>query len=45
VRDQSFCPIGMRTQSKWDQTADAAACPVGYRCRDPSEVGTRSGDR
>jgi hypothetical protein len=45
VRDQSFCPIGMRTQSIWDQAADAAACPIGFRCRDPSEVGTRSGDR
>ena len=45
VRDQSFCPIGMRTESIWDQAADASACPIGYRCRDSSEIGTRSGDR
>ena len=45
VRDQSFCPIGMRTESIWDQAADAAACPIGYRCRDATEIGTRSGDR
>ncbi len=45
VRDQSFCPIGMRTESIWDQAADASACPIGYRCRDATEVGTRSGDR
>ncbi len=44
VRDQSFCPVGMRTETIWDQTADLAACPVGYRCRDASEIGTRSGD-
>jgi hypothetical protein len=45
VRDQSFCPVGMRTESIWDRTADLAACPVGYRCRDATEIGTRSGDR
>ena len=40
VRDQSFCPIGMRTETIWDQTANLAACPIGYRCRDFSEIGT-----
>jgi hypothetical protein len=33
VRDQGFCPLGEITQPVWERTADAAQCPIGYRCR------------
>ena len=45
VRDQSYCPLATVTEQVWEQTADAAQCPVGYRCRDTSEAPDRSGDR
>ena len=36
VRDRSFCTITEATQRAFVPTRDTPACPVGYRCYEPS---------
>lgn len=33
VRDSSFCEVAETIEPVYAPTADAAQCPVGYRCR------------
>lgn len=33
VSSPAFCPLGETTEPAWVRTADAAQCPIGYRCR------------
>ncbi|HEY8383010.1 MAG TPA: hypothetical protein VIL09_12760 [Microvirga sp.] len=33
VRDSSFCEVAETVEPVYAPTADAAQCPVGYRCR------------
>src|SRR3954453_21610302 len=45
VRDQRYCALAEIAEQGWERTADAAKCPIGFRCRDFGENSSRSGDR
>jgi hypothetical protein len=45
VRDQRYCALAEIAEQGWERTADAAQCPIGFRCRDFGENSSRSGDR